>query len=687
VPNPKQYEDQDSFMQVCVPMMMKDKSMENEQAVAACMNMWKNKDKATTNAHTPLFANSFREAERGGRKFLVVPGVPLREQVLNNYLVPADEIARSVISWNGTPITINHPKQNNGSVNVPDPDVAIIGHFYNARWEEGARRMSGEYWIDVDEAMKWTEGETIVKNVRGGKILETSTGYYADDEPTAGEFQGRTYETIHRNLLNDHIAILPKAIGACSVRDGCGVNRNVKLNECDCDCPFKNESLDQRVDNVRRAFLDAFSSVDAYPREVFDEYLIVADPDGMYQVTYAKDTEGNYTFSTQDKWQKVEMQYVAVNAQLPDYQADHLPRAMLEGYAFNKGTRTPEQLAGLRAHMAEAGIDKPVIVMRKEDGQINILDGNHRVALAGEFNIDQIPVKCVGEDLQPIDPEMIYREWQHKQDQGYLNAVLNGAGSTGGQPQPGKSGATGSMSDQLQAAIRAAGKAIADGQGAADALDKAAGLAKSEGHDELHKKLKAKAEEYKRSTPQSGSADRPKPKTNVRTRHPLLAASKKGVTMKLEELKAILKAKGITLNASENGEFEVVEETQTPVSEAGLSAEDITALKALAAKVTPETVQNLESLKDVPAAVRLAQNLQAQETAEVEQLIATIKTNTANPYSDEELKAMPKSVLVKVNAQMNVSFAGLGGAQVFTNTAEAPLGLRPILLAPIEGGQ
>lgn len=156
--------------------------------------------------------------------------------------------------------------------------------------------------------------------------------------------------------------------------------------------------------------------------------------------------------------------------------------------------------------------------------------------------------------------------------------------------------------------------------------------------------------------------------------------------MKLDEVNAILKAKGITLNASENGEFEVVEETQTPVSEGGLSAEELAALKVLAAGITPETVQNLASLKDVPAAVRLAQNLQAQEEAEKEQLIATIKTNSANPFSDEELKAMPKAVLAKMNAQMNVSFAGLGGAQVFTNTAEAPLGLRPILLAPIEGG-
>jgi hypothetical protein len=682
-------------------MMMKDKSMQNDQAVAACSSMWENKDKATNNTRAHLFPNAFRQIKQGEKDYLIVSGIPLKEQVMNTYLMPAEEIARSVKGWNGTAISIDHPHLNDGSVNVPDPDVAIIGRFYHARSENNGRRMSGEYWIDLAEAEKYKEGKVIVEAIRANKVLETSTGYYADDEETPGLFEGKQYQTIHRNLLPDHIAILPKAIGACSVRDGCGVNRNIKLNECDCDCPFKNEeSLDQQLNEIRAAFEKEFvRPVDqALPspsylwiREIFDGYVIVEDSSQLYQVNYGRDTEGDPIFAPRDQWQPVEQQYVAVradgyltedmlkaNQQIPDYQPDHLPRAMLEGFAFNKGSRTPDQLAGLRAHMADAGIDKPVVIMRKEDGQISILDGNHRVAMAGEFNIDQIPVKCVGQDLQPIDPEMMYREWQQKQDQGYLNVLLN-QGSTDGKPQSDPAGATGSMSDKLQAAIRAASKAIADCQGAADALDKAAGLAKSEGHEELHKKLKAKADEYKRSSP----ADRPKPKTNVRTRPPL-AASKKGVHMKLEEVNAILKAKGITLNADESGEFEVVEETQAPASEAGLSAEDIAALKALAAKVTPETVQNLEQM---PTAVRMAQSFQAQETAEVEQLIATIKTNSANPYSDEELKAMPKSVLVKVNAQMNVSFAGLGGAQMFTNTAEAPLGLRPILLAPIEGGQ
>lgn len=669
-----------------------------------------------------LFPNAFRAIKQGGKEYLVVPGIPVREQVMNSYLVPADEIARSVKGWNGTAISIHHPHLNDGSVNVPDPDVAIIGRFYHAQWDDGTKRMSGEYWIDLAEAERFKEGKAVVEAIRANKILETSTGYFADDELTPGLFEGKEYKTIHRNLLPDHIAILPNAVGACSIHDGCGVNRNIKLNECDCDCPFRNESLDDKLNQIQAAFQKEFAqpsdSANATPsptylwvRKTFDDYVIVEDGADLYQVNYGKDTEGNPIFDPRDKWQKVKLleEYAPVNAeggylteemlkrmlnananasatvnanqQLPDYQADHLPRVMLEGYAFNKGVRTPEQLEGLRAHIAESGIDKPVIIMRKADGEIKILDGNHRVALAHEFNIDQIPVKIVGEDLQPIDPEMMYREWQHQQDQGYLNAILNGDGTTGGTGAPDKSGAaagtlaparSAGVSKKLQDAIRAAGKAMKDGEGAADALEKAAGLAKAEGHTAVHKKLMEKAATYR------------KPAKNVQSRHDLPAAlKKKGVTMNLEELNAKLKGRGVTITANEKGEFEV-EETQTPVSEeAPLSAEDIATLKALAAKVTPETVQNLESLKDVPAAVKFAQNIQAQEDAEKEQLIATIKTNSANPYSDEELKAMPKGILAKLNAQMNVSFAGLGGAQVFTNTAEAPLGLRPILLAPI----
>lgn len=168
----------------------------------------------------------YRMVTKDGRDFMVVPGVPIQEQVLNSYLVPGDEIAHFVGAWNGVPVTIEHPKANNGSANTPEPDVAIIGRFYNAAYDEQTKKLSGEYWLDVAEAMRYPAGQAIINAIKEGRVLENSTGYFADEEQTPGQFNGVDYQTIHRNLRPDHIALLPDKVGACSVMDGCGVNRN-----------------------------------------------------------------------------------------------------------------------------------------------------------------------------------------------------------------------------------------------------------------------------------------------------------------------------------------------------------------------------------------------------------------------------------------------------------------------------
>lgn len=480
-----------------------------------------------------LVAQTYREETQHNKKFLVVPGVPLREGVMNDYFVPAEEIEHAAQSWNGTPITIHHPKLNNGSVNVPNPDVAIIGKFYNAQWHPDQKYMSGEYWIDLQEAEKYQEGQQILSAIRANQILETSTGYYADDEPTTGMFDGRVYNKIHRNLQNDHIAILTHETGACSVQDGCGVNRNAA--QCATSCPFR-------------------------------------------------------------------------NAGIPKYQKDHLPRQMLEGFTFNKGNRTPEQLDALRAHIQEKGIDKPVLVVRQGDGGIKILDGNHRVAMAKDFNIDQIPVKTVDENLQPVDPEMMYAEWAHHQDQGYLNRANRSSTSN-------------------------------------------------------EKQLKEKH-------------------------------------MKLTELVPWLLGKGI-VKQNADGEYEVDEQAAADPAAAdpnadpadALSAEDIASLKGLIAwfqksggadamMKQQETVQaNLANLQTVS---QFAQDMQAKEKREREALVAAIKASPTNIYSDEELGSLGLPVLVKLNAQMNVNYAGFGAGQLVVNEADAPLGLRSILLAEKE---
>lgn len=179
-----------------------------------------------------------REVQRNDGTWLVVPGVPLREMVVNRYLAPGEEIAHVIKAWNGIPVTIRHPQQNGGAANVPDPDVPIIGRLYNADWDAANNRLLGEYWINLELADQHEDGKAIVEKIRDGKQIETSTGYYADIEDKSGTFGGESYVGIQRNMRPEHLAILPDQIGACSLKDGCGVNRNCRETTVNCNgCP------------------------------------------------------------------------------------------------------------------------------------------------------------------------------------------------------------------------------------------------------------------------------------------------------------------------------------------------------------------------------------------------------------------------------------------------------------------
>jgi hypothetical protein len=297
-----------------------------------------------------LFTNEAKNVQKDGKSYLVVPGVPVREQVMNTYLLPASEIHPQ--DWEGTPISIRHAKKNNGSVQVENPDVPIIGYISNNSWDEQNKRMLAEYWIDEATAMKYPEGQVIISAIKNGKILETSTAYWADEDYTPGTHNGKEYKTIHRNPKRDHVAVFPdNQLGACSIEDGCGVNRNMKQNGEGCGCGCQ----------------------------------------GMAQ------NESDY----------------------PDYKPNHLPTMMLIGYAMNKGSRTQTELDSAKAYVEEKGITKPIWV-QCDNGKYKILDGNHRVYLADELGIEQVPVRVVNGDLMELDPEAVYREWLNSQDQGYL---------------------------------------------------------------------------------------------------------------------------------------------------------------------------------------------------------------------------------------------------------------------------
>lgn len=66
MPETTEYDNENDWMGACVPRMMQDKDMPQEQAVAACMNMWRDKGKATNDGeHLKAGArNNSKDAER-----------------------------------------------------------------------------------------------------------------------------------------------------------------------------------------------------------------------------------------------------------------------------------------------------------------------------------------------------------------------------------------------------------------------------------------------------------------------------------------------------------------------------------------------------------------------------------------------------------------------------------------------
>lgn len=226
--------------------------------------------------NAPKMALNFSTTHRAthdGREHLVVPAVVLVEGVLNDAYVPIDEVSKFYEAWNGVPVPVLHPEVNGVPISCNSPEIIesqTVGRFYNATID--GNKLKGEMWLDIAKC-----DPSIIAHLEAGGMMEVSTGYLCDAEPASGEFNGVAYKEIHRNIHPDHIALLPGEIGACSIEDGCGVNRTnrrsvvMKINEAldtirraiglrnNCDCEKeKTVTLKQMADKLKaNEMLDA----------------------------------------------------------------------------------------------------------------------------------------------------------------------------------------------------------------------------------------------------------------------------------------------------------------------------------------------------------------------------------------------------------------------------------------------
>lgn len=179
-------------------------------------------------------AGKVRRVLRNGRSYLVAPATILVPGVLAGsegpLFYPPQEVAASPGVWNDTPIVVYHPTENGFNVAARNPrvlDEVKIGRVYNDHiTRKGTRRV--EAWFD-EERTKAVDNR-IHKALLKGQPLELSTGLYTDNELKDGTYNGKGYTAVARNYRPDHLAILPDQVGACSVKDGCGVFNTLVTN-------------------------------------------------------------------------------------------------------------------------------------------------------------------------------------------------------------------------------------------------------------------------------------------------------------------------------------------------------------------------------------------------------------------------------------------------------------------------
>lgn len=184
-----------------------------------------------------------------GRDHWVVPVTMMVEGVhAGNHgpmLYTANELGSHVQAWNGIPVTINHPQNEDGiGISANAPSVLYVGRVFNARMD--GNRLRAEVWADINKLKEQSpEAYEAIENQRP---LDVSVGVFTDDEEVEGTFNNESYIAIVHNLRPDHLALLPGAEGACSWDDGCGIRANKSLT--------KQKGGKIGVSNLKRGFTD-----------------------------------------------------------------------------------------------------------------------------------------------------------------------------------------------------------------------------------------------------------------------------------------------------------------------------------------------------------------------------------------------------------------------------------------------
>jgi len=217
-----------------------------------------------------------------GSMHLAWPSVIVRAGVLGNSLLPNTELEKSVEAWEGVPITIRHPREDDTYVSVANVPDSVVGFFRNPVLVED--KIKGDILLNVAAlAGRGEDGVGVMNRLLKGLPTDVSTSYFYDKQTAVGELNGQQYNYATLNIEPDHVAILPNETGNCSWSDGCGIPRVNSVEEKQfmiCDFTTNSEQGEETMEDEQKVDVQEDEIVDeteVQPEQEVNEETIIED--------------------------------------------------------------------------------------------------------------------------------------------------------------------------------------------------------------------------------------------------------------------------------------------------------------------------------------------------------------------------------------------------------------------------
>jgi len=347
-----------------------------------------------------------------GAEHLIAPVVILIEGVHNGVFYPASELEKYIEAWNGIPVPVAHPvNEDNLPLSCNTPDLIaerVVGRFWNARFEEG--KLKGEIWLDIDKTKSLAP--EVLDMLRSGRRLEVSTGLFTDEDGIEGDFGDKHYESTAYNYRPDHLALLPNGEGACNWNDGCGVprlNKQEDKNVMDKESDSKPEgkimqalksiagfmslkSKEPSHEDIRRKLSDAVNTGTTaessqapastgykFITDVYDDHFIFEQDEGglskLFRQGYSKNDDGEITLKDKIEEVRLETKYVTAAKKSQEESKMDKVKEYVTGLIANERTQFCEDDRDWLEKMEMAQLEKLAPKDPPEKPAVNTIEG------------------------------------------------------------------------------------------------------------------------------------------------------------------------------------------------------------------------------------------------------------------------------------------------------------------------